>query len=140
MSRIRRSLLPVAFYVLLIFGLSSIPSLRAPTSDLVSTDKIAHFVEYFILGVLLFRGVGWNVTRSRPAVFGFMLAVAVGIGAMDEIYQSFVPGRDMSIFDWSADALGAAAGTGLFVFTGLGNRPHAAQTAPESKNRGGDSL
>jgi VanZ family protein len=140
MSRIRRSILPVAFYVLLIFGVSSIPSLKAPTSEFVSTDKIAHFVEYFVLGLLLFRGVGWNVTRSRPATFGFLVAVAVSIGAMDEIYQSFVPGREMSILDWSADALGAAAGTGLFVFTGLGNRPPVAETPPESRDREGDSM
>ncbi len=140
MSRIRRSVLPIVFYVLLIFAVSSIPSLRAPGPDFVPKDKIAHVVEYFVLGVLLFKGVGWNVNRSRRATFCFLLAVAVSIAAMDEMYQGFIPGREMSILDWSADALGAAMGSGIFVFTGLGKRRPPAEALPMSGDREGDAV
>jgi VanZ family protein len=121
--RIRRALLPVVFYMVLIFALSSIPSLRAPGPDFISKDKIAHVIEYFVLGVLVFRGFGWEVSRSRAATFAFIFALCVSVAAADEIYQGFIPGRNMSVYDWSADALGAAVGSGIFVFTGLGKRP-----------------
>jgi VanZ family protein len=123
MLKNRRALLPVVAYVLLIFAVSSVPSLRAPGPDFVSKDKVAHVVEYFILGALVFRGVGWSVSPSRVATFALLLAVCVSVAAFDEIYQGFVPGRQMSVYDWSADAIGAALGSGLFVFTRLGKRP-----------------
>jgi VanZ family protein len=122
MFQVQRRMLPVLFYVLLILVLSSIPSLTAPGPSFDSKDKIAHFIEYGVLGVLLFKGIGWTVSRSRFATFGFLFAVGVSIAGLDEIYQSFIPGRMMSIYDWYADALGIAVGVGIFVFTGLGDK------------------
>jgi len=123
MSRIRRPIVLAAGYVLLIFVVSSIPSLKAPGPEFVPKDKIAHLVEYFVLGVLLFKGIGWTVSPSRLATFGFLFAVGASVGALDEIYQSYVPGRMMSILDWYADALGVAVGCGVFVFTRWGGDP-----------------
>jgi VanZ family protein len=122
----------VVGYVLLIFTVSSIPNLRAPGPDFLPKDKIAHLVEYSILGALLFKGFGWSVSRSRLATFAFILAVGASIGGLDEIYQSFVPGRTMSIYDWTADAIGTALGSGLFVFTHLGKRAGGGATASEA--------
>ncbi len=122
MFQIQRRMLPVLFYVLLILALSSIPSLTAPGPSFANKDKIAHFIEYGVLGVLLFRGIGWTVSRSRFATFVFLFAVGVSVAGLDEIYQSFIPGRMMSVYDWCADALGVAVGIGIFVFTGLGDK------------------
>ena len=108
-----RRLLPVLGYVLLIFLASSIPSLSPPGPNFLLKDKIAHFIEYGILGSLMFAGIGWQVSRSKMATFGFLLAVGLSIGALDEIYQSFVPGREMSIYDWFADGVGLATGISL---------------------------
>jgi VanZ family protein len=112
----RRFLLLVA-YVTLIFVGSSIPRLAPPGPEFFLKDKIAHFVEYFVLGVLLFRSIGSEVGRVRWAAFGFMFVVAATVGALDEIYQSFIPGRDMNIGDWFSDMAGAAVGIGLLVLT-----------------------
>lgn len=139
MSRNRRSLVLVVGYVLLIFTVSSIPSLTAPGPDFIPKDKIAHLLEYSILGALLFRGIGWSVSRSRLAVFAFIVAVGASIGALDEIYQSFVPGRMMSIYDWGADAIGTALGSGLFIFTGLGKRWGGTRRTVESGESAGRS-
>jgi len=139
MSRNRRSLLLVAGYVLLIFIVSSIPSLTAPGPDFVSKDKIAHLIEYSVLGALLFKGIGWSASRSRTATFGFIIAVGASIGGLDEIYQSYVPGRVMSIYDWSADTLGAALGSGVFIFTALGNRAGEPRRAAEKGEGAGRS-
>jgi VanZ family protein len=137
MSRIRRPVVLVAGYVLLIFIVSSIPSLTAPGPEFVPKDKIAHFAEYFILGVLLFKGIGWTVSPSRAATFGFLFAVGASIGALDELYQSFVPGRMMSVYDWCADAVGVALGTGIFVFTRWGNHPRARRARGRAESAGG---
>jgi VanZ family protein len=38
------------------------------------------------------------------------LAAAAVVGAVDEVYQSTVPGRTTSALDWSADLIGGTAG------------------------------
>jgi VanZ family protein len=102
--------LPVLGYVTLIFALSS-------TSDLPGTrlfphmDKVAHFVEYGILGLLVgraFRHSGiYFVTRFW---LGLAIVAALAVGFLDEWYQSTVPGRERSNFDFLADAAGVLCG------------------------------
>lgn len=119
-ARLRKIALFV--YLALIFAASSIPSLAPPGPDFVLKDKVTHFIEYSILGALLFKGIGWQVSSSRLATFGFLVAVGASVGALDELYQSFIPMRVMDLYDWVADLLGVAVGVGVFVFTPLGRR------------------
>ena len=99
-----RRWVPVAIYVVLILTVSSIPHLRTPGFE--DSDKVAHFCEYGLLGLLARRAA------NRPGVRGWILALAIAsaIGACDELYQRLVPGRFSSAFDWMADSLGAASG------------------------------
>lgn len=62
-----------------------------------------------MLGGLLRRAFGLRGGR------GWALALIAGaaVGAMDECYQKLVPGRFPSVFDWMADACGAAIGSAL---------------------------
>jgi len=121
-ARSRLRFLPVALYVLLIFFVSSRPNLHPPGPDFEAKDKVAHFLEYFILGALLFKSIGWNAIRVKWANFVFLFAVGVSVGAFDELLQSYTPGRSMSVFDWIADALGVAIGVGIPVFSSIGRR------------------
>jgi VanZ family protein len=105
-------MLLVAAYVALIFAGSSIRGLTPPGPDSLPKDKIAHLLEYFVLGALLVRGIAGPRERPRWSMMTFLLAVAATVAALDELYQSSVPGRDMSAADWVADAVGAAAGIG----------------------------
>jgi VanZ family protein len=68
---------------------------------------------------------------------GFLFAVGVSIGALDEIYQSYIPNRSMSFFDWLADAVGVIIGVGIFVFTPLGrtNARRAARAMPVEEGK-----
>jgi VanZ family protein len=94
--------LPVAVWAAVIFTLSSIPSLD---SGLGSWDailrKLAHLVEYGVLGALLYRAL-----RREPA------AMAVGslYAVTDEVHQAFVSGRQGSPLDWFIDTVGVVAG------------------------------
>lgn len=71
------------------------------------SDKVLHAGAYAVLGGLL------TAATSNP-VLGVALAIAYGVS--DEIHQSFVPGRDASVGDLVADAVGAALGAGLVVY------------------------
>jgi VanZ family protein len=74
--------------------------------------KVAHFTEYAILSVLLYRalreGPGWS---ARVAVTA--LVIAGLYAAADEFHQWFVVGRTASALDCLIDVTGAAAGQGL---------------------------
>ena len=71
--------------------------------------KWAHVLQYFVLGLLLFRAFrarsagGWTWRWTFFAVLGvFLLALA------DEFHQSFVPTRTSSIMDVGIDTAGGA--------------------------------
>ena len=74
--------------------------------------KSAHFVEYSILGMLLWRLIhrdaAWAACRSRE--FWTALLLAALYAASDEFHQSFVPGRDASVRDVLLDTCGAGLG------------------------------
>jgi VanZ family protein len=93
---------------LLIYAISSIPHLTTPMRW-SGSDKLAHLCEYGILGILLRRAI------LRAGARGWILAVLIGcaVGAVDEIYQKTVPGRQSSVFDWTADLIGTSIGAFL---------------------------
>jgi VanZ family protein len=69
--------------------------------------KSAHFWEYFLLSLLVLRGIragrpGWRWTWALMA-----LAVAAGYAALDELHQAFVPSRGPSMYDVLLDSAGA---------------------------------
>ncbi len=105
--------LPVVLYSGLIFWGSSIPSL--PTNlPFTIKDKLLHFLEYLILGILLIRsGLVLNREKNAVVILGVVFLVGIIYAATDELHQGFVPGRDMNFWDWLADSIGVAAGSGI---------------------------
>lgn len=102
-----RAWLPALLWTALIFALNSRPSL--PVALHSGSDKLAHFGAYAVLGLFLAYG------QARSAVpLGWIIAVGLVIGALDETYQGFVPGRARELGDWAADAAGIIAGVLLY--------------------------
>jgi VanZ family protein len=98
--------LPVVLWAALIFTFSSIPDLGTGLGGWDTVlRKLAHTVEYAVLGALLLRAVA-NVP----------LAVALGTlyAVTDEIHQAFVPGRLGSPVDVAIDAVGVLCGVALW--------------------------
>jgi VanZ family protein len=93
---------PVVLWAAVIFVLSSIPDLGTGlgTWDLL-LRKLAHAVEFAILGALLLRALA----REAPA-----LALGVAYAVSDEVHQMFVSGRRGSAWDVLIDAAGVALG------------------------------
>ena len=82
----------------------------------VSTDKVAHLVEYGILGFLLFRlfASGRMSVMLAAVLVTFCAAV---LGGLDESYQG-ITGRQPSVYDWLFDCLGAVvASYSLALYT-----------------------
>jgi VanZ family protein len=85
------------------------PNLTAAQFELIHhyIRKSAHFTEYFVFCVLLFRGVrgghiGWRWSWGLISLF-----VACGYSALDEIHQAFVASRQASPYDSLIDSTGA---------------------------------
>jgi VanZ family protein len=98
---------------------------HATHTDLIAMHyairKLAHFTEYAILSVLLYRalrnGPGWSLRAAVIAV-----AMSALYSVLDEAHQWFVPGRTAAATDCLIDVSGAAAGQGLLAFSGRGQR------------------
>ena len=98
--------LPVIVYVAIIFILSAQPNL-SPPFHYQNSDKLMHLLEYGGLGLLLVRAL-WATRPHRSALFVVTVTIAIGmaVAGADETFQSFIPGRDSSVFDWFADSCG----------------------------------
>lgn len=103
----------------ILFPSASPEELRAIHSSL---RKLAHFAEYLVLGVLLYRalraGRRWDMRAAGMAVL-----IAGLYSAGDELHQWFVPGRTAAATDCLIDVSGAAAGQGLMAVWGKSRWP-----------------
>ena len=87
--------------------------------------KLAHFTEYLILSVLLYRALDVERRWSLRAA-GLALVLAGLYAGSDELHQWWVPGRGARASDWLIDVSGAAAGLGLLAARAQRLRPRPA--------------
>lgn len=108
---------PVLLYAGLIFFLSSLSRFPEAVPSFFSFDKVAHFVEYYVFGWLLYRWFSSpDRVWGRRGVLLMTLLVGIGYAVGDEWHQSFVPGRDASFFDALFDAAGIAVAAATYPF------------------------
>ena len=94
-------------WALAIFVVSAVPG-----SDLPGGFSIpGHFIEYAVLGGLLYFSLRFDLDRGRALALAVVIASAYGI--TDEFHQSFVPLRTPDPRDWLLDTLGALAGAAI---------------------------
>jgi VanZ family protein len=107
-------LLPVVLYAVILAG-SSVPGENIPKVFQLTPDKLIHFVEYFVFTFFLARALVARTDMKRSHVWAICLAVGWAAAALDEFYQSFVPGRTPDYRDWLIDAAGVWAGVALLL-------------------------
>ena len=115
--------LPALLWMAFIWVLSSSTpeTLERTTSGLPSSltlPTVAHVIEFAVLAALLLRLFKSTLSRRRAAVWAASALVALLYAGVDEIHQSFVPGRQSSLIDIGYDALGAAAGLAAWAVLG----------------------
>jgi VanZ family protein len=119
--RILEPLISIAL-MLIIFLASSEPTAGPSHFNLAEkiVRKSGHFIGYFLLALSYYHTLGGKPNKRWVAWF-----IALLYAVTDEFHQSFVPGRDASIWDVLIfDNLGALLGSWLGVrWTKKDDRP-----------------
>ena len=119
--RLLKYWLPPICCMALIFYLSSQSKPPLPNVDWHLVDKLYHLLEYTVLGFLVthaFVNASSRIFRHAPWIFSFLFVILYA--ASDEWHQSFVPGRFVSILDWTADCIGGFLGVvSMYVWSRL---------------------
>ena len=93
-------------YLFLILIGSSIPSKSVPSVIALTWDKLFHVIEYFFFGIL-----GYRAYKDRYKYITVIISMfGIVFGCVDEIWQSFIPGRQPSYYDVMADSIGVTLG------------------------------
>ena len=71
--------------------------------------KSAHFTEYFILSLLVLRGIRAGRSGTRFAWALVVIAIVACYASLDELHQRFVPGRTAAVGDVLIDTSGGIA-------------------------------
>ena len=102
--------LPAILLAVAIWMLSSQSTLPQP-KGIFGWDKFQHMLAYLALAGTIGLWVSSAFWSRRPVIAFFAVSlVASFYGAIDEVHQYFVPGRNCNIWDWIADTLGAVIG------------------------------
>jgi VanZ family protein len=109
-----------------------VPSITADQFDIVHhyIRKMAHFIEYFLFCLLLYRGLRGAHTGWRWSWALYALFIAAGYAVLDEVHQAFVTSRMASPYDSLLDSIGAFAGTAV-LYLWFRSRPSQPRIAPE---------
>jgi VanZ family protein len=95
--------LPLIIYWIVLFVATSLPGNDLP--NLGVSDKIEHFVAYFILAIFLNLALTLQTKfkwLKQKANFASILIISIYAG-LDELHQIFIPGRSCDIRDWITD-------------------------------------
>jgi len=118
-SRLWWVIIPLWGYAVAISIGSAIPTAPPGPPWIPYFDKLEHIVEYGILGALAarFALTSPHLWWRNFAWWLFPILIAV-YGCLDELHQSFVPGRICSLGDWAADSIGGLLGILVMLFWG----------------------
>jgi VanZ family protein len=107
-KNILKYLAPI-LWAILIFILSNIPGDNYPATAF-DFAPLAHFVEFFVLAVLVSRALGLKNKQF------YLVLIICGLYALsDEIHQLWVVNRSFSWLDWLIDFLAVLAGMKLYL-------------------------
>jgi VanZ family protein len=103
--------LPALLIFMISFYLSSQPTIpQIPSFPFA--DKIVHFICFG--GLAFWVSFGCNLAgKSKKEIILPTIIVSL-YGILDEIHQSFTPGRSSTVSDWIADTLGGLLGSYVF--------------------------
>ena len=102
---------PMVLWAIALFTQSSIPGDKIPNIELLSHDKVIHFLIYVVFAWAMHRAIRYQNRFPLLAKYHYLFAIlfVALYGMSDELHQYFVPNRSASVADWGADCLGALA-------------------------------
>ena len=102
--------------LVVVAAVSIVSSLSAEVLDeatesvkwLITNGMWFHIGGFAVLSLLSYRLAPFYLRWPYQYLTLLVLLLAVGYGLLDELHQSYVPGRDASLYDVLADVSGAA--------------------------------
>lgn len=77
--------------------------------------KIAHFTEYFILGLLVISLISeYTIINKKAIIIGIIICLLYAIS--DELHQLFTSGRSARVFDVLVDTSGSTSSILIYTF------------------------
>ena len=86
--------------------------------NVITSQYFVHPVEFGVLAALVYRLLASHGALPHRLTLPATMAWAVAYGVVDEIHQSFVPGRSSTLFDVALDLAGATAAVALILALG----------------------
>ena len=107
-----RAAVPLSIMALLWWSSCNAPLLGGPDLGMMLVHNSMHGIAYAALGGSLLLALtegSMRPGRGTIAAAAWSIVIATVYGALDELHQSYVPGRVCSLADLLADGCGAAA-------------------------------
>ncbi len=103
--------LPPIIWGALIFSVSArtVPQVSQVYAVDFTVHKLAHVIEYGILGILIYRALKQEKISKKEAII-YAIIIACFYGFTDEFHQSFTPHRTTRLRDVFIDTIGASVG------------------------------
>jgi len=93
--------------MMVLFMLSTLPGNDPFLNSIHISDKIKHFIAYFVLGITFCIWIPSKKWFEKPFVYSILVVFLCTLfGVSDEYHQTFVPGRSGSLYDLAADFVG----------------------------------
>jgi len=108
-------------YWALMFVATHLPAKQVPGGVSPQYDKIEHLTGFALLGILLCT-IGAIRGSQTVSICTTVLAIVALYGIIDELTQSFSPGRTPDLRDWQFNMFGATIGVGIFCLVRLAGR------------------
>jgi len=114
MKKILRKI-PAIFAMVALFKLSTLPGNDPLLNSIHLSDKLEHFIAYFVLGITFCIWIPSKNWFAKPIIYGMLVVILCTLfGASDEYHQKFVPGRSSSLYDLVTDFFGGT--TAVFAY------------------------
>jgi len=102
-------------FIILVLTITPSDKIPHPPEWRLSSDKVAHFVLFLGLAVLIhLGGIGKDRIWGMKKFWGILL-ILVCYGLLLELMQIVVPSRSFNWMDLAADGAGALAGNFIFL-------------------------
>lgn len=117
MAKIMLRMVPMVITMGTIFFLSHQTGDQLSLPAIPGIDKLGHMIVYGVLAVTILFAFNENQKSTRPRrVMVLTVIFCILYGITDEIHQSFIPGRFVSIYDIFADGTGASVACVLWIW------------------------
>jgi len=108
--------IPAILVMITLFMLSTLPGNDPILNSIHLSDKIEHFIAYFVLGITFCIWIPSKNWRAKPFTYSALVVFLCTLfGISDEYHQTFVPGRDGSLYDLAVDFAGGL--TAVFTYS-----------------------